>query len=68
VGGASRMQELVIDLLAISRFEQLPGNPDATRPQAGNSPQVSGALQFAVISPVTEMAGKPSSEPLAPAP
>ena len=45
VGGASRIQELVIDLLAISRFADGPpagqGNPEAD-----GASQVIGALQF----------------------
>jgi len=68
VGGASRMQELVIDLLAISRFEQVPSDQDAVRPQASDPPQVSGAIQFAVSNPLHELDGRPIAAPLVPAP
>ncbi len=47
VGGASRMQELVIDLLAISRFANASGPLEGETAQATGASQVSGALQFA---------------------
>ena len=51
VGGASRMQELVIDLLAISRFAQdWDDGPAADRPAAAGR-KSSGAMRFARQSP-----------------
>jgi diguanylate cyclase (GGDEF)-like protein len=53
VGGASRVQELVIDLLAISRYAQ---NWRDETPQSGSSSsaQVSGAMRFALDQSGTE--------------
>jgi len=45
VGGASRVQELVIDLLAISRYAETWDNPEA---EPENTSQVAGAMQFAL--------------------
>jgi len=52
VGGASRMQELVIDLLAISRFANSSGQIETEAAQATGASQVSGALQFATSSSI----------------
>lgn len=50
VGGASRMQELVIDLLAISRYAQEADwrDPEAPKQPVDPSSQVSGAIPFAI--------------------
>jgi two-component system, cell cycle response regulator len=45
VGGASRIQELIIDLLAISRFADGPASSQAM-PTGRGAAQVAGALQF----------------------
>jgi len=45
VGGASRVQELVIDLLAISRYAQ---GWDSSQVESTNTSQVAGALRFAL--------------------
>jgi diguanylate cyclase (GGDEF)-like protein len=66
VGGASRMQELVIDLLAISRFAYSPGSSESFRQQSSESPQVSGALQLATISGALPSTEKTSDAPLVP--
>jgi CBS domain-containing protein len=47
VGGASRVQELVIDLLAISRFAQQWEIPAETSNEAGST---QGAFQFAALA------------------
>jgi two-component system cell cycle response regulator len=53
VGGASRMQELVIDLLAVSRYAQ--NWTDATSDDASHTgAQVSGAMRFALNSPAED--------------
>lgn len=49
VGGASRVQELVIDLLAISRYAQ---SWDSTLAESASVAQVAGALRFAISSTV----------------
>ena len=49
VGGASRVQELVNDLLAISRYAQ---GWDSTQVESANIAQVAGALRFAISSTV----------------
>jgi two-component system cell cycle response regulator len=47
VGGASRVQELVIDLLAISRFAQ---SWDSAQIEPRESAEVSGAMRFALTT------------------
>src|SRR6185369_4360239 len=47
VGGASRVQELVIDLLAISRFAQ---SWDSSQVESRESAEVSGAMRFALAT------------------
>jgi hypothetical protein len=53
VGGASRMQELVIDLLAISRFAQA-WNADSLGPVSADEAQVGGAMRFTITPPAVE--------------
>jgi two-component system cell cycle response regulator len=47
VGGASRVQELVIDLLAISRYAQ---NWDSSQIEPRESAEISGAMRFALAT------------------
>jgi diguanylate cyclase (GGDEF)-like protein len=47
VGGASRVQELVIDLLAISRYAQ---SWDSSQIESRESAEVSGAMRFALAT------------------
>jgi hypothetical protein len=47
VGGASRVQELVIDLLAISRYAQ---SWDSSQIEPRESAEVSGAMRFALTT------------------
>jgi predicted transcriptional regulator len=54
VGGASRVQELVIDLLALSRYAQ---DDKSVDPQTGPlSAQVAGAMRFAIDAAVVNAA------------
>ncbi|MBW8883339.1 MAG: diguanylate cyclase [Planctomycetia bacterium] len=52
VGGASRVQELVIDLFAISRYAQ--DYDDEARGAAEDGAQASGAMRFALSQPATD--------------
>jgi diguanylate cyclase (GGDEF)-like protein len=56
VGGASRMQELVIDILATSRFAQEEVGAQS-RCQIDGESQVAGAIQFAVGKAIGKPAG-----------
>jgi hypothetical protein len=47
VGGASRVQELVIDLLAISRYAQA-WTDEPHEAEVGVGTQVAGAMRFAL--------------------
>jgi len=64
VGGASRVQELVIDLLAISRYAQA---WDESHPaEEGAGAQVAGAMRFAIGQSGGDIApGNPDSVPAA---
>ena len=48
VGGASRVQELVNDLLAISRYAQNWDDDSAVQDASSGSAQVAGAMRFAI--------------------
>jgi hypothetical protein len=62
VGGASRVQELVIDLLAISRYAQVWDETHAT--EGGAGAQVAGAMRFAIGQIGDDIAaGNPASVP-----
>ena len=66
VGGASRMQELVIDLLAISQFAYWPLTQEAPLPPE-KSPEVFGAIQLEAINAALPNDDSVTAGPLAPA-
>lgn len=64
VGGASRVQELVIDLLAISRYAQA-WTDDPHEAEEGAGAQVAGAMRFALGQAASESG--PESQAIVPA-
>jgi diguanylate cyclase (GGDEF)-like protein len=54
VAGASRIQELVIDLLAISRYAHEWNAPQDSMRRTGCRSQVSGAIQFAISRTINQ--------------
>ena len=65
VGGASRVQELVIDLLAISQYAQA-WTDETHAAEDGAGTQVSGAMRFAIGQAAGETGpASPASVPAA---